>query len=338
MSRLTVGIAPNLRYPAAMTGRFIRFRKFALAAASAISFAVPASAEKVPPISAVQADSGLRIDLVDLTPRFLAFYRAAEKVDDPDSRFALWKEHYGFGAFPPGPKGDELARELLDSAWPHYAGQIESITRGAAMFGDEPIRALRAVARLLEAEPPLNIRLVAYVGGFEDNAFAARDGDTPVVSFPVEMSADKRRLIMPHEFTHAVHQRLANLSGGWERSIAATLLQEGLAMHVARELAPGENVAAYVEHEPGWWAQAIAKRQSILCGILPSLEARDGDSVFRFTMGTGPAGLNREAYAAGWWVIEQLRREGMSLAEIARVPEDEMPDLARRAIDSMIER
>lgn len=311
-------------------------RTLAVSLAGALTFAVPASAEKVALAKSVQEESGSKVEIVDLTPRFLAFYEAAADAKDPEARFALWKEHYGFGAFPPGPAGEKIARQLLDEAWPQYPARLADLRRGAAVLGHEPIQTLRAVARLLEADDPIHIQLVAYVGGFEDNAFAARADGVPIVNFPIEMSADKRRLIMPHEFTHAVHMELANLSGGWERSIAATLIQEGLAMHVAREIAPGEPVAAYVEHQPGWWAKAVQRRQDILRGIAPSLDAKDGDTVLRFTMGEGPAGLEREAYATGWWVIEQLRRDGMSLAQIARVPEERMPDLARRAIAKMV--
>lgn len=322
-----------------MTGRLLDFRlSSALTIGASLLLATAASAEKLEPVRSIQQSGTHSIEMVDLTPRFLAFYRSAADETDPAARFALWKEHYGFGAFPPGPAGEKIARQLLDEAWPHYPARLATLERGAATFGDEPIRTLQAVAALLEADQPLSVRFNAYVGGFEDNAFVAADGSgTPIVNFPIEMSADKRRLIMPHEFTHAVHQRLARLSGGWERTIGTTLIQEGLAMHVARRLVPGKPVSAYVEHEVGWWPQAEARKTDILRGILPALDASDSDSVLRFTMGQGPAGLQREAYATGWWVIEALQGEGMTLAEIARVPEEQLPELARRAIRSMLE-
>jgi uncharacterized protein YjaZ len=141
---------------------------------------------------------------------------------------------------------------------------------------------------------------------------------------------------MPHEFTHAVHMQLAGLGGGWERSIAATIIQEGLAVHVAREVAPGRPLTDYIEYRPGWWAEAEARKSAILRDVLPVLASADGDTVYRFTMGNGPAGLEREAYAAGYWVIEHLRAGGMSLGDIARIPEAEMSTVARAAIEAMI--
>lgn len=319
-----------------MTTTFPSPRRILILCLAALFFAGTAWAERIPPARSLQSEGGFEVELVDMTPRFLAFYQLAANVGDPDTRFRLWQEHYGFAAVPPGPAGEKLARELLDDAWPKYAASLGTFEQGAKYFGQEPLQTLRRVAQLLKADAPLRIRLVAYVGGFDDNAFAARIDGSPVVHFPIEMPVDRRRLILPHEIAHAVHMHVANLSGGWERSIAATLVQEGLAMHVARELNPGHTDAVFVEHEPDWWSKAEARQESILTGIRPALSARDSDTVFRFTMGEGPAGLNREAYAAGWWVISQLRREGMTLAEIARVREEEMPELARRAIDSML--
>lgn len=311
------------------------FHAFA-AAAAALLLSAPAMAEKLPLQRSEMVEGTARIEVRDLTPRFLKFYEAAEDESDPDRRFALWQEHYGFAAVPPGPRGEQIAREMLDEAWPRYGAEIGRLRKGAAVFGDEPVRILQSVARVLEAEGPLDLQFNAYVGAFEDNAFVAGADGRPIVNFPVEMAAEKVRPIMAHEFTHAVHMKLAGLSGGWERTIAATLVQEGLAMHVAREIVPGRSDAFYVEHEDGWWPKAQERKGAILQGILPALEAKDSDNVFRFTMGQGPAGLEREAYATGWWVIEQLRRDGMSLAEIARVPEEEMPELARRAIRGMV--
>ena len=304
----------------------------------ALAVATPLLAEKLPPVRSEQVDARLKVEIVDLTPRFLAFYEAARAAPDAAARFAIWTEHYGFAAVPPGPRGEEMARRLLEQGWPLYAAALPLLRRGAAVFGNEPIETLRAVTRLLEADGPVTIRLTAYVGAFDDNAFSA-GGDPPSIAFPVEMAPDLRRLIMAHEFTHAVHIRLAGLSGGWERSIGATILQEGLAVHVARELNPGRaTMADYIEHRPGWWAGISARKAEVLRGILPMLTRQDGETVFRFTVGEGTTGFDREAYAAGWWVVEQLRARGMSLAQIARIPEAEMVRVAEEAINNMLER
>ena len=45
-----------------------------------------------------------------------------------------------------------------------------------------------------------------------------------------------------------------------------------------------------------------------------------GGAVARFTYGPGPAGLEREAYHAGWVVVGELMGTGRSLVELARLP------------------
>ena len=293
-------------------------------------------AEKVPPQRSEVFRGQLRLEVVDRTPQFLTFYRAARGTEG-DARFALWEEHYDFAAVPPGPRGQEIARRLLDGAWTRYGAALPDIQAGAARLGDLPLDVLEKVAAVLEVRDPLKVRLTTYVGAFDNNAFTSRAGDgTPNVYFAIETEPHRRDVILPHEMTHAVHLDLARMSGGWERTIAATVIMEGLSVHTTMKVAPGFKEAEYIEYSSGWWDSARSKKQEIMAGILPVLADSKPETVFRFTMGTGVAGLEREAYAAGFWVVEQLLREGMSLAQIARVSESEIPALARGAAERML--
>lgn len=298
----------------------------------------PAQApQKAEPRRWSEGDDTLRVNIIDLSPRFLDFHAAASAAGvDAEQRWTLWQQRYGFAAVPPTPEGQAMARRMLEQAWPRYAGALPLIRRGAKAMRPQPLDTLRAVAAVLEPREPVEVDVVAYVGAFDGNAFSSGQDGRPTVAVPLEMDERQREAILPHEMTHAVHIVTADLSGGWERSIAATLMQEGLATHVAHEVVPDRPLAELIEYTPGWWAEVQPKRRGILQAILPALEAKDGDTVFRFTMGKGPNGFEREAYAAGWWVIEHLRRQGMSLAEIARIPEAEMPAVARRAIEQML--
>lgn len=284
----------------------------------------------------VMVEGDLKVTVIDLSPRFLDFYAAARSEPDPDRRFALWKSKYGFAAVPPGPQGEAISRELLDEAWPRYAAALPTLEAGARAMRPDPLSVLRSVSAILDLKGPAEVRVTAFVGGFEGNAFAARDEDGPIVAMPLEMSAEDRAVVFAHEMAHAAHMLVADLSGGWERSIGATALQEGLAMHVAREVAPGRPVEAYVEHRAGWFAEVQGRRQEILEGILPHLAATDGERVFQFTMGDGSAGFQREAYLAGWLVVERLRAKGMSLAQIARIPEEDMPQVVADTIREIL--
>jgi hypothetical protein len=60
------------------------------------------------------------------------------------------------------------------------------------------------------------------------------------------------------------------------------------------------------------------------------------EDVMRFTMGTGPAGVEREAYYAGWLVVGHWLRQGMTPAEIARIRERDAPTRVAAAITQML--
>ena len=78
----------------------------------------------------------------------------------------------------------------------------------------------------------------------------------------------------------------------------------------------------------------MSRSDAILQGLLPELEKSDSQSVFRFTMGRGTTGLEREAYAAGWFVVGDLLKQVKSFAEIARIPSAEMPAVVRAVIET----
>lgn len=300
------------------------------------SAVVPAAAAKLEPVRSELGDADHKVRLVDLTPRFLDFYTAASAPDvDPEQRWSLWQERYGFAAVPPTPEGQKIARRLVEAAWPKYEAALPGIRAGGTAMKPDPLTVLRQVSALLKPDTPVEVEVRTYVGAFDGNAFTYGEIGKPGVAIPTEMTEAQRAIVMPHEMAHAVHMLTANLSGGWERSIAMTMLQEGLAVHVSQTVTPGRDIRDYIEFSPGWWDAALAKRRAILTAIAPVLERKDSDSVFRFTMGEGPNGLEREAYAAGWWVVDHLRRRGMSLADIARIPEAEMPAVVQRAIAEM---
>lgn len=312
----------------------------ALLAASAVAAAqAPAEKpdERVPAARTEYVEGDLKLTIVDLAPRFLDFYAAAQDAS-PDERWALWGRKYGFAAVPPTPEGQKIARTLLEGAWTRYPEALPVIRAGGTAMQPAPMPVLQDLARLLALEGPFEMQVRTYVGGFDTNAFTSMTKGVPTVSIPLEMSPAQREMILRHEMAHAVHLATAGLDGGWERSIAQTIVQEGIALRAVEALLPGRTPAEYIEHRPGWYAEAMPRTGAILRGVAPALEAKDGETVFRFTMGNGTTGLDREAYLAGWVVVGELMRQGRTLAEIARVPSSQMPALVRGAIASILER
>ncbi len=271
----------------------------------------------------------------DLSPKFLTFYELAQDAD-PEQRWALWEKHYGFAAVPPTGEGMAMARRLLDGSFHRYADVLDVIRAGAAAFRPDPQQVLDAVCQLLQFDGDMTVRLVIYVGNFEQNAFAFAADGVPVVNVPLEESDEWRSLIMPHEFTHAVHSRLSNNQGGWLRSIGYSMMQEGLAMHAAMRITPGYPEEAYHEIRPGWLAECREKERPILEGIRPHLADASNEALSRFIFGTGSAGVEREVYYAGYRVVGHLLNQGHTLAELARIDEEDTPAFMEAAISKLL--
>jgi hypothetical protein len=289
-------------------------------------------------VGAVAAPT-VSITIKDLTPKFLTFYRAAKGAHlSPDQRFKLWKQDDGFAAVPPTPQGDQIARKLLDAAWPKYPSALERIKKGAAGIQPSPQAVLQRVANLLQTDKSVHITLVVYVGAFEGNAFTAGGPNGVTVALPVEQSAYQRGPIMTHEFTHAVVIATGYSSGGWIRTIGATVLEEGLAMHVAQHFYPDRPVKTFVEtpSEPGWLARSERLQPQIFRDVKAALKSSKSSDVMRFTMGVGPSGIDREAYYVGWKVVGYWLSHGLTYADIARIPESEAPVRVGAAIDAIL--
>lgn len=280
--------------------------------------------------------AAVRVQIVDRTSKFVRFYDAAvAEGAGPERRWQLWKEHYDVAALPPVPQRDSMARALLDAAWDRYPGVMDRIRGGPAAMQPQPEAVLRSVASLLRADS-LTVRMVVYVGALENNAFFYSTEGGLNVMFPVEADPWWTQNAMVHELAHAVHHRLAGFPDGWERSIARTLFNEGIAGRASQALLPGHPDGDYLDHYPGWMEEASGRRDAILRGILPVLRASDSETVMRFTMGRGATGLEREAYYAGWVVVGGLMERGWTLAELARVPDAEIPALVEQEIRRLL--
>ena len=282
-------------------------------------------------------ESMISLEIKDLTPKFLEFYQAAQKEQaSPDRRWELWKQMYDFAAVPPTDEGHKIARRMLDEAWPRYASVLELIGGGAATLTPDPQAMVQSIAELLKVENPAKVTLRVFVGSFDNNAFTVRGKSGVTTNLPIEMDAEPRARIMAHELTHAVHIAMGTFSGGWIRSIGATVVSEGLAMRVSQKLFPNDPPEKVAEHTAGWLKEADAKRTEILKSIQPALGSDKSEDVMRFTMGQGPNGLEREAYYVGWAVVGHWLENGMTLADVARIPETEMPQRVAETLTKLV--
>jgi hypothetical protein len=276
------------------------------------------------------------VEITDLSPRFLAFYDSANATTlDAAERWVMWKRLYGFAAVPPTPFGDSLARRLLDDAWTRYPGAIPRIREGVTSFGVDPDVQLHRVVSLLGCGQNTRVRLIAFVGAFEDNAFAFSTDGTPTIAIPIEAGDPEKSMI--HEFTHAVHRSrgCADFKSGYGQSLGELVISEGVAMRVVQELVPGHPEYYYVAHAQEWLDTARARRKEILDGVRAHTGDVGADAVQRFTFGKGTTGLAREAYYAGWEIVGELLRSGMSFHDIATTQPTRFQSLIGRAVVSI---
>ncbi|WP_144475655.1 hypothetical protein [Cytobacillus oceanisediminis] len=266
-----------------------------------------------------------KIEILNLVPKFLAFYHKANKLEiDSKARWALWEEYYNFAAVPPGVEGRRMARNLLDKAWARYEELLSFIENWKP--NEERVREyLTKVKNLLSYDQPIDFVLVYFVGGFENNPFVAPfDDGRLALCLPIELGESAITLV--HELTHVVHNYTANLTADWERTIASTILQEGLATRVSQFLIPGHPDELYIEHKKGWLQSCKENRGEIIKGIYPYLEESSSEDVTRFTFGNGTTNHEREAYYVGWEMVNFLLTQGVTFGAIASIQETDIPD------------
>jgi hypothetical protein len=275
------------------------------------------------------------VKLYDLCPKWLRFYELAKHELNPERRWQLWQEHYRFAAVPPTEAGMLRARQMLDESFDRYPAALDVITLGAPGFRPQPQASLDVVCEALAFDGDLTVECVLYVGNFENNAFAFTMNDISRVHFPVETS-DYRKITMAHEFAHVVHEHLCGV-GGYIIPIAILAMKEGIAMHTSKAVVPGETDAIYTSMtDLAWLDRCQAKHRAILEGIAPRLTEASEEAMWCFTMGTGTTGEAREVYYVGWHVVGNLLRQGRTLGELARLPENEIITIVRETVAELL--
>lgn len=246
-----------------------------------------------------------------------------------EQRWKLWEKYYNFAAIPPGEEGKIIARNLLDGAWNSYNENLTMLENWEPNL--EKVKDyLKKVKELLGYDQPINLVVVYFVGGFENNPFVAPyDENRLALCLPIENGESD--ILLSHELTHIVHSNIANLTAEWERTIGSTILQEGLATQVSRLLVPGQPIELYIEHSKGWLESCYENKAEILTGILPYLEDSSYEAVTKFTFGNGTTNREREAYFVGWEVVQSLLNEGVTFKEMANVQEKDIPNYIREA-------
>lgn len=230
-----------------------------------------------------------------------------------------------------------MERQMLDENFHRYPEVLDEIRAGAAGFRPALAPVLEAASRVLQFDQELTIEVLFYVGMLEPNAFAAVVNGRYLVHLPLESQLHQRPFIVAHELTHLLHAKLCHDRGGWLRSIAMTMMQEGLAIWTSRAVFPDFPEYQYAAwQKPGWLEQCREGERGILAGIRPHLAESSNEALMKFLFGPGPTGLDREAYYAGYRVVGGLLEKGYSLAQLARMTEPEFTPVIDRMIAELL--
>lgn len=278
----------------------------------------------------------INLEIVNLTPKFLRFYEASVQENaDEARRWELWQEFYRFSATPPTEEGKQMARKLLNKAWSQYAAIIEDLKQERDYRSSlEPM--LIRVANELQLKEDLDAVALMFVGAFENNAFGSINSDGRLmVCLPVEMKPERWDVTIVHELTHIVHFKASQFVVSWDRSIAETIVQEGLAIHMSKKLVPGYPMEYYIEGYPGWLNQCEEKKYEILNRIVPDIKQGSMETVFKLTMGNGNCGLEREAYYVGMLVVGQLLETGWTPAQIAHLTKEQIQPIVLDTVNEL---
>ncbi len=242
------------------------------------------------------------LEIDDRVDSFVKFYAEAGRAKlSRDQRFALWQRDGGLAAVPPGPKGDAMARSLLDKAWRRYPS-LMPVLPSLARSAEEGARELfeTDLTILGAGDEPLHSRLILYVGQFDDNAFSLppMTGKPATTVMSVENSAYRR--VLAHELAHTIHFQLAGVGNAFGAPVGETMFLEGLAMRTAQRAEPGRVDADYaaMPNDAKWMPRCAASKDRIIRGILPDLDKAGADIALKYTFGKGNTGLRREVYCA----------------------------------------
>ena len=269
------------------------------------------------------------IEIINLVPKFLNFYNKAVGCDE-ETRFELWKEHYGFAAVPPGEEGMRLVKQQLKESWDKYEKAKPFLEQWSPDSGKIE-QYLSKIKEALGYNEAIDVALIFFVGAFDGNAFAAPYGENRIaVCFSVE--SGENPIIIVHELIHLVHGKLIGSTMSFEKEVASLVFQEGLATQLSKYLVPGYPDEDYVASQDGWLQECCRDAKQILEGIKPYLKEKSSERILQFTMGEGTTGKRREGYFAGWKLIGDMRDKGMSFADIARVKEEDMAEVLAKYI------
>gem|GEM_PF-3816709 len=272
------------------------------------------------------------LKIKQMLDRFLFFYdKASLENADPERRYELWKEHYGFTFVPPGYEKDQFEREMLNYAWDKYSLVYDRI-KYFEMDEVNLQELVTPVKQALQYDEPISLTLLFFVGTFETEPFILEQDHEYTLCFPIETEWNEFKLLQ--EIVRVVHCCKSGLAPSQTRTLAQLIFQEGIALHTARQLMSKQ---ANTITELLWSREKCSREPNrIMINIIPHLSRTDYEALFSFTKGTGASGYEKEANFTGWIVIKHLLDNGRTVGDLASVPKEDVDTFVERSLFSLL--
>lgn len=279
--------------------------------------------------------TNINIEVVNLVPKFLSFFDKAELVKGMDDKWKLWQSEYNFAAIPPTEEGLAKAKQDFIGVYNQYYKYEDRIRR----FQYDEVMIKQCILQLqkeLLFKNPFSIKIVYFVGFFENNPFVTTDQTGELcLCLPIENDMNKtiEQIRLYHELSHIFHSEILNINFTYQRSLGFLIMQEGIALQMSRKMVPGCRDDSYISHQLGWYDDIKKYQLPILIGIEEDIWKNNPEVLYKYTMGQGNTGHEREAYYVGWIVVNLLLKEGYPFLELMTLDEQQSNLLVKQFIE-----
>ncbi|MFC7062678.1 hypothetical protein [Halobacillus seohaensis] len=263
---------------------------------------------------------------------FLSFYQQAALNSRETDRFSIWKKYYGFNPYVKEDSSDQLAKEMLEMAYPKYE---EALHRIESFHPNESeiYNLLSLIREELCAFEPMQLSIVFFVGDFETDPFIEKEvNESFTLYFPIEIEYTPS--LLANELAKVIHLNQSKLNPISIKNIAHVIFLEGLALHTTHQVTPSEFNDSNLYP---WMAKCRQEPTRIMMNILPHLRRTDYKAMYSFTKGTGASGYINEAGFVGWVVTKHLLESEYTLADLQMVGEDQTTSLIEQALYQVME-
>ncbi|GGF16353.1 hypothetical protein GCM10010954_13690 [Halobacillus andaensis] len=264
---------------------------------------------------------------------FLTFYEQASNLNaDPEERFYIWKQHYGFNPFRKEEQREQLAKEMLIQAFPKYEEALCHI-RDFEPDEEAIYHYVSCIREQLRTFEPMHLNVVFFIGDFDTDPFIEKeDNESYTLYFPIEK--EWRPIYFVNELVKAVYLNQSKIHPSQLVNIAFVIFLEGLALHTANLVAASDTSRTSLYP---WMSKCQLEPTRIMMNIFPHLRRSDYKAIYSFTKGTGASGYQNEAGFVGWCVVEHLLRRGYTLPELLLIPEERVITLIEKSLYQVME-